>query len=57
MEPRWTPMASLTQPSVEANVDTLMNVDNKELWREEGLFDKMESTVHGTVLGSKPAHR
>jgi hypothetical protein len=49
---RWTPMASLTLPSVEANVDTLMNVANEELWREEGLFDKMESTVHGIVLGS-----
>jgi hypothetical protein len=41
MEPRWTPMASTTLPSVEANISTLMNVVDEEIWREEGLYDKM----------------
>jgi hypothetical protein len=42
VEPRWTPMASMTLPSVEANVSTLMNVADEEIWREEGLYDKMD---------------
>jgi len=41
-------MAFMIQPSVEENISTLMNVVGKESWREEGLFDNMDSTVLGS---------
>jgi hypothetical protein len=36
-------MASHPLPCVEANVSTLMNVADEELWRKEGLFDLADS--------------
>jgi hypothetical protein len=43
-------MASHPLPCVEANVSTLMNVADEELWREEGLFDLADSVGKATVL-------
>jgi hypothetical protein len=45
VDPRWPLMASTIQPSVEANVSTLMNVVDEEVWRAKGLFDKVDSVV------------
>jgi hypothetical protein len=38
-------MASTIQPNVEANVNTLMNVADEEVWKAEGLFDQVDSVV------------
>jgi hypothetical protein len=35
-------MTTQISPEVEAQVSTLMNVDDEEIWRDTGLFDKID---------------
>jgi hypothetical protein len=47
-------MASHPLPCVEANVSTLMNVADEELWRKEGLFDLADTVGKDLLLSQVP---
>jgi hypothetical protein len=48
VEPKWLAMASNIHTSLEANINTLMNVADEALWQAKGLFEKADSMVVGT---------
>jgi hypothetical protein len=48
-------MASKLPPFVEANINTLMNVADEEVWKVEGLFDQVDSVVIRTDTINTPS--